>query len=220
MNYNLTTKFNPSFGKVIPIKKIVFDDNSSINYEQMSFDSFSGSPREKIDDSCDPTIAQKTIRALNKILLKNDGAEKNTFKNALNNMIRTSFATADKDYKIPARPVDSSHNSTVRPCYCGTRNYILTGKDAADYADAGEDIGNSRALVRDYQGSDYLILKSKRSFAEQKQSIINRRDSRLKGNYENNLGLVIYADKTEVPKAGNKGTKTEINIKGIDFEPV
>ncbi|MDD3237485.1 MAG: hypothetical protein PHV37_05240 [Candidatus Gastranaerophilales bacterium] len=211
--------FTPSFGKVIPVKKIVINnDNACVNYEQITFDSYSGNT-EKVDTSCSPDLSKKVIQALNRVLLRNDGAEEHTYKNALNNMIRNAFANVDNDYKIPAKPIPSSENSRIRPCYTGDRNYILTGKDAQDYFESGKNIGGARALVRDYNEDRYAITKSKRDFAYTKTGLIANPNLRLKNKYGNNLGIVIYADKQELPKKG-KGTKTDITIKGIDFEPL
>lgn len=220
MNITSINGYNPSFGKVIPIKKIVFDDDSTVRCEQMSLDIFESQNNEKLDSSCDQDLAKKVIQSLNRILTKNDGAENNTYKNALNNMIRTVMAQMDKDYKAPTRPVDSSHNELVKPCYTTFRNYILTGKEASEYAVSGRNIGGARALVRDFDESEYVIDKSKRSFANCKEDLTTDPKVRLKNQYGGNLGLVIYADKIDVPKKGHKGSKTEINIKGIDFEPV
>ncbi len=212
--------FNVSFGKVIPVKKIVFDENSSINYEQLSMDCLDIDHRDKVDTTCDLATSKKVIQALNRILLKNDGAEKNTFQNSLNNMIRNTFALVDKDYKMPLKAVDSSENQIVRPCYSAERSYLLTGKEAKQYASAGKNIGGARALVRDYNEPDYVINRSKKDFAYCKTDIMSDYKARLKNDYGQNMGLIIYADKVNVPKKGSKGCKTEIKIRGIDFESV
>ncbi len=218
MKVSFNSLHNVSFGKVIPVKKIVFDNDSTINYEQLTIDCCDFSSKESVDTSCDPDTAKKVIQTLNRILLKNDGAEKNTFKNALHNMIRSTFASVDKDYKVPVRPVESSDNSILKPCYTAVKNYILTGKEAREYAVAGKNIGGARALVRDFNESNYTITRSKKDFASCKTDILMDTTARLKGEYGQNLGLVIYADKVNVPKKGSKGVKTEINIRGIDFE--
>ena len=135
-------------------------------------------------------------------------------------MIRNTFARNDKDYKIPFRPVSSIDDTVVRPCYSGTRNYLLTGKEAKEYAVAGKNIGGSRALVRDFNEPEYAVTRSKRNFADTKVDLITDRKARLKGNYGQNMGVVIYADKVNVPKKGSKDVKTEINIRAVEFEPV
>ncbi len=211
---------NISFGKVIPVKKVVFDNDGKIKGEQITLDEFYSSEREHVDTTCDEETSKKVVQALNRILAKNDGAEKSTFKNALNNMIRTAFAQADKDYKIPSRPIEGSENNPVKPSYSKHRTYLLTGQEAREYAAAGKNIGGARALVRDFNESQYVINKSQKDFAYVANEIISDPKARLKGDFGQNLGIVIYADKVNVARKGSKGVKTEIDIRGIDFEPL
>lgn len=220
MKSSLNINYSPSFGKVIPVKKIVFDDDSTVKYKQLSFDTFESTNNDQIDNSCDPDMSKKVIQALNKILLKNDEAENHTYKNALNNMVRMSFAHTDDDYKIPSKPIDSAHNDVVKPCYSYYRNYLLTGKEAKKIANCGEHIGGSIVLSREFDEPEYVVDRSRKNFHDFSEEILADTGARLKNQYGGRMGLVIYADKNEVPLKGHKGFKTEINIRGIDFEPV
>lgn len=220
MKSNLSVNYSPSFGKVIPVKKIVFDDDSTIKYNQLSFDTFESNNDEQIDTSCDSETSKKTLQALNRILMKNDKAESNTYKNALNNMIRMSFAHTDSDYKIPSKPVDSCHNEIIKPCYSSYRNYLLTGKEAGEYSVSGRNIGGAIALEHEDDRAYYMVDRSRKNFHDSKESILANPKVRLKNQYGGNMGLVVYAYKEDVPLKGHKGFRTEINIKGIDFEPV
>lgn len=221
----MKTSFNvcckPSFGSVIPIKKIILkDDEDYTGYKQMTLDCFEFQNNDEVDDSCSHDLSKKVIQALNRILLKNDEAEKNTFENARNNMIRMSLAHMDKDYKIPPSPVDSSHNEIIKPAYSRDRNYLLTGDEARGYALSGRNIGGARVLVRDHGASYSRIDDSKRDFGYYKEDVLTDYNARLRNQNGSRMGMVIYADVDEVPRKGHKGMRSEIKIKGIDFEPV
>ncbi len=217
---SVSANISPSFGKVTPIKKIVFDDDSTVKYQQQSLDIFNGEDTTNIDNSCGGSTATKTIQALVRILTGNDKAEPNTYQNALNDMIRKTYAFVDKDYKIPSTPVPSTKNQIAKPCYGEYLNYMLTGKEAQEYSITGKKIGSSRALVRDFDAPEEIIDRSKSEFALRKNFILANNQSRLKTPIGTNLGIVIYADKVNIPKKGSKGVKTEINVKGIGFEPI
>lgn len=221
MKSGLTINYNPSFGKVIPIKKIVLNgDTSDVNYQQL--DSFELENKDNIDTSCDTNLSKKVIAALNKILLKTDEAEKNTYKNALNNMVRRSLAQVDDDYKIPTRPVDYSHKNMVVNCHANYKNYLLTGKEASEYSAVCRKMGGSNVLANEFGAKKIVISRAKEDYANWINDNIKDSALRLKNEYGGRQGLVIYADKVKVPKKdkGKKGFNTEINIKGIDFEPV
>lgn len=219
MNISGIQKFNtPSFKSVIPVKKIVInDDTSVVNYSQMDFDSFINGNSQSIDSSCDDKTAKKIIQSLNKILLKNDKTEAHTYQNALSNMIRQTFAFNDNDYKPPYSSVNSKDNYIIKPCYTNNKNYILTGREAEKYAYAGREIGGARALVRDYNEPSYAITNSKRKFGYCKEDILSDKTCRLKNKYGSPMGLVIYADKIVSTK---KSQADKYSIKAVDFEPV
>lgn len=217
----MQVKFSPSFGKVIPVSKIVINDKQfGLMYGQMAFDEFGSTKEEQIDTSSSQELSKKVLQSLNKILLKNEEQPEDDYSKALNNMIRNTFANVDKDYKIPLKAVDNASNPTLKPCYTYTKNYLLTGKEAREYGSAGKNIGGARALVRDFDEDKYAITKSKKDFSYCKTDLLSNYDLRLKNQYGGNLGLVIYADKIEVPRKGSRGTKSQIHIKGIDFEAI
>lgn len=221
MKINLTTNFKPSFGKVIPVKKIVLKgDTSEVKYYQQTLDGFETEEKDEIDTSCNQNLADKTILALNKILLKNDKAEKNTYENALNNMIRRSFANADNDYKIPLTPIKPEDNNIIAKCSNYNKNYIFTGREARELIAQNKRLGGVQNLVNEFNNSPYKIEQQNKNYSSFMTSTFANSNLKLKNEYGGRLGLVIYADTENVPLKGDKGFRTEINIKGIDFEPV
>ena len=220
MVINVSAKNSPSFGKVVPIKKIVFDGDSTVKYQQISMDSFVGEDTSNIDTSCSEETAKKTIQALIRILTRNDKSEANTYDNALNSMIRKTYSFVDRDYRIPAQPILSTKNDVIRPYYSNYLNYIFSGAEAQEYAKLGKNIGESRALVRDYDAPEEVIKRSKTDYSSKTSYILAKNQARLRTPIGTNLGLVIYADKVDLPAKGKNKVKTEIKIKGIDFESI
>lgn len=219
-----------SFGSVIPIKRIVFkDDGNYTGHKQLMLDSVEFQNDDDVDDSCNRETTESVLKALRAILLKNDKAEKGTQENAFNNMIRMSFEYMDKSYRTYVNSLKSAHEDVrinfssddiVRPCYSDPRSFLLTGNDAVKYSLAGKNLGRAEHIVKNDDRQNYLIEGSNENYKNCKRNILEDHDVRLKNQYGSKVGLVIYAEEVKVPRAGHKGMKSEIKIKGIDFEAV
>ena len=205
---------SPSFKSVIPVKRIVVGNDNSVN-SQLRMNTDASGIYSEIPVSCSEETTDAILKSLCRILAKNDGKDPLPQTTALNNMLRRSFAYVDKSYKLPVQKMASDQETKPKHCNVDGVNYILTGKEAAEYGLNGKAIGESRALVRDYGAPSSYIDSSRREFGVSKEKLINDKRRRLQSNFNSHIGMVIYADRAMPSK---KSGSNSLEIKSVDFE--
>jgi len=204
----------PSFGSVIPIKRIVVGDEDVLS-NQLRINTDSSEAFDEIPSSCTENTTDKILLSLCRILSKNDGKTPLPQTEALNNMLRRSVAYVDKSYKLPAKMMTSDQSSKPKHCSYNGMNYILTGPEASEYAINGKRIGESRVLVRDFEESSSVIKESKKRFGLYKMRLIEDKSRRLQDKFNSKIGMVVYVD---TPKHVGKSRSDSFTIKSVDFE--
>lgn len=205
---------SPSFKSVIPVKRVVVGNDNSVNSQlRMSLDT--SDTYSEIPVSCSEETNDAILKSLCRILAKNDGKDPLPQTTALNNMLRRSFAYVDKSYKLPAQKMTSDQETKPKHCNVDGVNYILTGKEAAEYGTNGKAIGESRALVRDFGAPPSYIDNSRKKFGISKEKLIKDKSRRLQNNFNSHIGMVIYVDRVKAPQ---KAGSNSLEIKAVDFE--
>ncbi len=208
------SSLSPSFKSVIPVKRIVVGDDNSIN-SQLRLGTDGSDAFSEIPVSCSDEATDKILKSLCRILAKNDGKNPLPQTTALNNMLRRSFAYVDKSYKLPAQAMTSDQTTKPKECDNNGIHYILTGREASEYAVNGKNIGGAVVLTRDYNASSNCISEAKKRFGIYKEKLINDKNRRLQTNTGMHIGMVIYVDRVKAPQ---KAGSNSLEIKAVDFE--
>lgn len=205
---------NPTFKSVIPVKKIVIGDDSS-NNSQLRINLDNPSVTTEVSADCTPEDSKKILQTLCRVLAKNDGDKIPQKQVSLYNMLRRSVSRVDKSYKLPAQKMESDYPRKPKPCYTEGMYYVLTGDEAAQYYARGKGIGQSKALVRDFDAPEVVIDYANYDFGTYKKDIIENKAIHLQNNIGMPIGMIIYADR--IPPKG-KSKADSFNIASVDFE--
>jgi len=169
---------SPSFKAVIPIKSLVIDnvtvtakcdgqESEAVNVPAVNIltkDKFVCHPNKFAYETRHRTNLQKALWAFGSILTKNEDEKPNKSKfTYLFGKVREYFKQITNpnnsygEYYPPCCAVDNKKEPIYRIAYSKTgRIYLLTGKDAENFADKGKDIGLNKRCVNDAHNMKHL----------------------------------------------------------------
>lgn len=215
-------KFNPSFKSVIPINVSLYNNSQQLS---LNLPEENSGPKRMTDKEF--LLRKKAAQSLVRILAKAE-KEDSLEVQSRNNMIRKFMSVYDKDYKIPNEKIESKDNNIARLTYSGHQIYLLTGRQAENYAKAGKKIGEMTAYDSELNDQakeqseiwgneeppeDHTFeRRSRRSWGYTKDGITNS-GSYLKTPSGQPASLYIYAEETEHYKKATTVQTTSIDFK-------
>lgn len=169
---------SPSFKAVIPVKSLVIDNVSvkekCVGHEDeaahvpavniLTKDKFVCHPNKYAYETRHKTNLQKALWAFGSILTKNEDEKPNKSKfTYLFGKVREYFKQITNpnneyhEYYPPCCAVDNKKDTIYRIAYSKTgRIYLLTGKDAENFAEKGKDIGLNKRYANDAHSMKHL----------------------------------------------------------------